>query len=87
MLVVGAGLATLELVWTNTLQELVPSHLLGRVSSIDALGSYALIPAGYFLAGGAADLIGPATVFVIGGSASAIIIGAGLLHPSVRRLD
>jgi hypothetical protein len=87
MLVVGAGLATLELVWTNTLQELVPSHLLGRVSSIDALGSYALIPVGYFLAGGAADLIGPAAVFVIGGSASAIIIGAGLLHPSVRRVD
>lgn len=87
MLVVGAGLATLELVWTNTLQELVPSDLLGRVSSIDALGSYALIPVGYLLAGGAADLVGPATVFVIGGLASAIIIGAGLLHPSVRRLD
>jgi hypothetical protein len=87
MLVVGGGLATLELVWTNTLQELVPSHLLGRVSSIDALGSYALIPVGYLLAGGAADLIGPAMVFVLGGLASVMIIGVGLLQPSIRRLD
>ena len=87
MFVFGAAGATLGLVWTNTLQELVPSERLGRVASIDALGSYALLPAGYALAGFAADRVGPAPVFVAGGAISAGIIGLGLLHRGIRGLD
>lgn len=83
----GAGLAVLNLVWANTLQELVPTERLGRVSSIDALGSYALLPIGYGLAGLAADHIGAPSAFVIGGAISALPIALGLLHPAVRGLD
>lgn len=83
----GAGIAVLELVWVNTLQEMVPSDRLGRVSSIDALGSYALLPVGYGLAGLAADRLGAAPVFVLGGAISAGLILLGLLHPAVRGLD
>lgn len=87
ILICGAGLAVLNLTWAHTLQELVPQEKLGRVSSIDALGSYALTPVGYGVAGVAADALGAAPVFVLGGALSAGIIALGLLHPQVRDLD
>ena len=87
MFVLGAAETTLGLVWTNTLQELVPGERLGRVASIDALGSYALLPVGFGLAGITADRFGPAPVFVVGGALGAAIIALGLLHPAVRNLD
>jgi DHA3 family tetracycline resistance protein-like MFS transporter len=83
----GAGIAVVNLVWANTLQELVAPERLGRVASVDALGSYALLPIGYGLAGLAADHLGASVVFVAGGAASVFLIGLGLLHPSVRGLD
>ncbi|TAK00017.1 MAG: MFS transporter [Chloroflexota bacterium] len=85
--VIGACGATVGLVWINTLQDLVPAEQLGRVSSIDALGSTALEPIGLVVAGVAADAWGPATVFTIGGLTSAAILSLALLSPSVRRLD
>ena len=69
------------------MQELVPADRLGRVASIDALGSYALLPVGYALAGFAADRLGASIVFLLGGILSAFIIALGLLHPSVRTVD
>jgi len=75
------------LIWTNTLQELVPGEKLGRVSSIDALGSFVLLPVGYAVAGWATDRMGAAPVFTIGGIAVAVLGLAGLLHPAIRRLD
>lgn len=85
--VIGACGATVGLVWINTLQDLVPADRLGRVSSIDALGSSALEPVGLVVAGVAADAWGPATVFTVGGLSSAAILSLALLSPSVRRLD
>ena len=84
---VGASLTTLELVWMHTLQELIPEGLLGRVSSIDLLGSAALMPIGYVAAGAMADAVGPALVFGVGGVATAAILVLALLHPAIRRLD
>jgi len=86
-LVVGAGGATVGLVWTNAIQDLVPVDRLGRVASIDALGSSALEPIGFVAAGAAADLVGPAAVFLGGGLLSAGILSLALLQPSIRRLD
>jgi hypothetical protein len=83
----GAALATLNLVWANTLQEMVSPPHMGRVSSIDALGSYALLPVGYGLAGLAADRLGAPFVFVVGGAVSVVLIGLGLVHPAIRSLD
>jgi hypothetical protein len=57
------------------------------VSSIDALGSTALEPIGFVVAGTAADAWGPAIVFTVGGLASAGILALALLSPSVRHLD
>jgi len=83
----GAAIATLGLVWLNTLQERIPTDQLGRVSSVDVLGSYALSSAGFGLAGFAADHIGAASVFLAGGLASAVLIALALLSRSVRDLD
>lgn len=83
----GAGIAGLELVWVSTLQDLVPAGALGRVVSVDALGSYALLPVGYALAGWATDCLGPPDVLLAGGLISALIVGLGLLHPDVREVD
>jgi DHA3 family tetracycline resistance protein-like MFS transporter len=83
----GAAEAVLALAWLNALQEHVPRRQFGRVASIDQLGSSALAPVGFALAGLAADRFGAANVFLAGGLVSAAIIASGLLHPAVRRLD
>ena len=83
----GVFISIFGLIWTNSLQELVPRHLLGRVSSIDALGSFVLLPIGFGIAGWATDLIGAPLVFVIGGAATVVLVLLGLAHPAVRGLD
>ncbi len=83
----GITFSAIALVWTNTLQEMVPPDMLGRVSSIDALGSFVLMPVGYALAGMLTDKIGPVQVFVIGGSSTFVLAALAYLHPGVRKID
>lgn len=83
----GACLSAFGLIWINTLQELVPGDLLGRVSSIDNLGSFALLPVGYGVAGLLTDQFGAPLVFLVGGLISAVLALVGLLHPAIRKLD
>lgn len=87
MLAYGAGWALVNLLWATLLQELVPPDRLGRVASIDALGSLGLAPVGYSAAGYAADRWGAAPTFLAGGLAGMAIVAAGLLHPGVRAVD
>ncbi len=85
--VVGAGQALLGLAWISALQEFVAGDQLGRVFSVDALGSYALLPVAYFLAGSTADAFGPQLVFVCGGTGAALILAAAFAIPVIRNLD
>jgi MFS family permease len=85
--VYGVGISTGSLVWTNTLQEMVPPERLGRVSSIDALGSFVFLPLGFAFAGLLTERIGPADVFVVGGTLVVLLAVGMLLVPSIRRLD
>ncbi len=73
--------------WTNTLQEMVPQEQLGRVTSIDALGSFVLMPVGFALAGVLTDRFGPVLVFVFGGALTVLVTLLAYLHPGVRSLD
>jgi MFS family permease len=85
--VVGFGEVAVGLAWTNALQDHVPDHLLGRVYSLDYLGSAALIPVGYLVAGVASDVVGPSTVFLVGGLVSAALLAAIAGLPQIRALD
>ena len=84
---IGASLNVFNLIWYNTLQEMVPNDLLGRVSSIDYLGSFVLLPIGYGLAGWATDLFGAAEVLFIGGVLTTLLALIGLAQPAIRKLN
>jgi MFS family permease len=86
-LVIGFGEVAVGLAWTNALQDHVPDELLGRVYSLDYLGSTALIPVGYLVAGTASDAFGPGAVFLAGGLISAAILAAMTVLPQIRALD
>jgi DHA3 family tetracycline resistance protein-like MFS transporter len=86
-LIFGVGISLGGIVWTNTVQEMVPQEKLGRVTSIDALGSFVFLPVGFALAGLLVERIGPASVFVLGGSLVIALSLAILLVPSIRNLD
>jgi MFS family permease len=86
-LINGFALQTGQLAWMHLLQEKIPNEQLGRVASIDATGSYILMPVGLIVAGWATTLLGPSLVFVLGGGLSAVMGLAALLHPTIRRLE
>lgn len=82
----GAGLALFGTLWDTTLQQQVPSQVLSRVSAYDWLGSVALIPLGYALAGPVAEAVGPRTVLLLA-AIWTVASGVGVLAvPEVRRL-
>jgi MFS transporter, DHA3 family, tetracycline resistance protein len=87
MFVSGICTSVFALIWTHTLQEMVPGEMLGRVYSIDALGSFVLLPIGFALAGWATELLGAPTVFLIGGIGVILLVLLGLSHPAIRNLD
>jgi MFS transporter, DHA3 family, tetracycline resistance protein len=87
MFVSGMSTSVFALIWTHTLQEMVPGQMLGRVYSIDALGSFVLLPIGFSLSGWATDRFGAPTVFLIGGLSTIVLALLGLIHPAIRKLD
>lgn len=87
MFISGIATSVFALIWTHTLQEMVPGKMLGRVYSIDALGSFVLLPIGFALAGWGTDLIGAPRVFLIGGIGTILLVLLGLFHPAIRNLD
>lgn len=83
----GASLEIVNLVWTNLLQEMVPQEKMGRVSSVDMLGSFVLLPVGFAITGRLVDGIGVTAVFISCGLITAIVCALPLLHPAIRNLD
>ncbi len=86
-LINGAALEIDSLIWTNLMQENVPPEKMGRVSSVDALGSFVLLPIGFAFTGWLIDAIGVTTVFIAAGAVTAVVTLLPLLHPLIRRLD
>lgn len=86
-LVNGAALEISSLAWLNALQSLVPGEKLGRVASIDSLGSFALLPIGYGVAGLATEQLGAPLVFMLGGGLTTLIVLILYRHPAMRGLD
>lgn len=85
-LLVGFGLTFFNTIFFTVLQEIVPSEKLGRVISLDTLGSFAMIPIGEFLGGIMTDRLGPATVFIVFGIINLVNVLIPLLVRDVREL-
>ena len=66
-MLVGFGFALFDISWDTAIIERIPQHALSRVSSFDWMGSLALLPLGFLLAGPAAEAFGAAEVLVVGG--------------------
>jgi len=65
---IGFGLGVFSVVYYTTLQQLVPEDKLGRVSSIDWIGSLAFEPIGLAVIGILTDRLGPSPVFIVAGA-------------------
>ena len=86
MAVAGAGTGMFAVWWETALAQRIPPHLLSRVSAWDWMGSLALLPLGYVLAGPAASAFGAVPVMVTGGLVGLGALTIGLLPRSTRSL-
>ena len=82
----GAGFALFEVFWDTTMAERIPPHALSRASAWEWMGSLALLPIGYLLAGPAAEASSPKTVMVTGAILTAVVLAIGLLPRDTRTL-
>jgi MFS family permease len=88
--VAGVGIALFGVWWETALAERVPPHLLSRVSSYDWMGSLALLPLGYLLAGPLGEAFGSSLVLAVGSLAGTAVLAASLLvreNWTLRRLE
>jgi MFS family permease len=75
------------LIRSTLLQVLTPSHLLGRVSSVNSIFVGSSNELGAFESGVAAKLLGTVTSVVLGGLASlGVVVGIGASVPRLRQL-
>jgi MFS family permease len=73
------------IVWNTLMHTLVPSELLGRVSSLDWFVSIGLIPVSFALTGPIAELVGAKATLIGAGVLGAIgMMGLFLAVPAVR---
>lgn len=72
------------IVWGTLMHRLVPSELLGRVSSLDWLVSTALVPVSFILTGPIADAIGVDTTLLFAGLIGSALTFAFLALPGLH---
>lgn len=84
--VVAEGSITVVMVvWLTLVQRLVPTELLGRVSSLDWMISLGGVPLSFAIVGPLAGAIGARTTLVAAGVLGAAIVVAFLAIPGARR--
>ena len=79
----GAGVGIFMVFWETALAEQIPPHLLSRVGAYDWMGSYALIPVAYLLAGPLGESLGAPEVLLAGAAIGTLVELAVLLVPGV----
>jgi hypothetical protein len=80
----GAGIMLIGLVWEISLQEMVPQEYFGRVTSLDMLGSTALLPFGFIAVGAVANAVGGVLTLIVIGLTGAALMLAMLSTRAVR---
>ena len=82
----GTGIALFGIWWETALAERVPPHLLSRVTAYDWMGSLALLPIGYVLAGPLGEALGAVEVLAAGSALALVALVCALLVADVRGL-
>ena len=82
----GFGFALLMIWWETALARNIPARALSRVSAWDWMGSLALLPLGYVLAGPLAGAFGARTVLGVGSAIGVALLGLALVPRSTREL-
>jgi MFS family permease len=80
----GFGSIFFGLIWETSLQELVPEDAFGRVSSLDMMGSIALMPLGFLLTGWLSEAIGGLHTALILVAVLVLLVISALSIPAVR---
>jgi hypothetical protein len=75
--VAGIGIEVFGVLWDTTIQQEIPGEALSRVSSYDALGSFALMPVGFAASGAIAAAVGTRSTFF--GTATLITAATALV--------
>ena len=57
----GVGIEMFGILWDTTMQQQIPGEMLSRLYSYDMVGSIALVPIGYAVAGPVAEVLGVQT--------------------------
>ena len=86
MALAGVGSGLFAVWWETALAQRIPAHLLSRVSAWDWMGSLALLPVGYLLAGPLAGWLRDTRVLEYGGVIGFVAVMLGLLPHSTRNL-
>ena len=88
VLAFGAGLAfaLFEIWWETALVRHIPPHALSRVSAYDWMGSLALLPLGFAIAGPLAAALGARTVLGVGAAAALVVLVLALVPRGTRGL-
>jgi MFS family permease len=83
----GFGFSLLMIWWETALARHIPPHSLSRVSAWDWMGSLALLPLGYLVAGPLASSFGARTVLGVGSVIGLALLIVGMLPRSTRVLS
>jgi MFS family permease len=83
----GFGFALFGVWWETALVRHIPPHALSRVSAYDWMGSLALLPVGFVLAGPLAAALGGRVVLGAGSVITVVLLAAALLPRSTRALN
>ncbi|HET8978202.1 MAG TPA: MFS transporter [Solirubrobacteraceae bacterium] len=82
----GVGFSLFEVWWETALVRHIPPAALSRVSSYDWMGSLALMPLGFAVAGPLAAALGARTVLGVGGVIAVVLVALALTPASTRQL-
>jgi predicted MFS family arabinose efflux permease len=85
-LLAGTGIALFGIWWETALAERMPPHVLSRVTAYDWMGSLALLPFGYVLAGPLGEALGPVEVLAGGSILALAALVSALLVADVRKV-
>ena len=82
----GLGFTLFEVWWATALVRHIPPQALSRVSAYDWMGSLALLPLGFAIAGPLAGAVGARTVLAVGAAVALVVLLAAMVPRGTRQL-